>query len=400
MPKKPWTLFANTSNENALMKTLDEMKIAIIHEWFTGMRGGEKVVEAFCEIFPQADLYALMHNKGSCSTIIEERGVKTTFIDKLPLKANRYRHYLPLFPVAIEQLDLRKYDLVLSSSHCVAKGVRTAPGALHLCYIHTPMRYVWDMYEDYFGPGRAGFMTRKLVPFFATWLRSWDVSSAARVDAFVANSKHVAKRVRKYYRREADVIYPPVATERFPLAGNKGDYYLMLTALVPYKRVDLAVQAFAKQPDKSLWIIGDGPEKDRLKSQAGDNVRFFDWQADEKLAEFISNCKALIFPGEEDFGIVPVEVQSCGKPVIAFGKGGALETVIGYDGKNELACSGVFFEEQTVEALTEAIRTAENVNWNAGFIHHHAAGFSRERFKTEIKDYIEAALENYGKGHL
>ncbi len=369
------------------MAKQNKLKIALVHDWLTGMRGGEKVLEALCELYPQADLFTLLHNPGSVSPLIENRRIVTSFINRLPGKSSRYRHYLPLFPTAIEQFNFKDYDLIISTSHCVAKGVRTPPHALHISYLHTPMRYVWDMYEAYFGVDRTNWLARKIIPFFANYLRMWDVTSSNRVDHFIANSQHVARRITKYYRRDATVIYPPVDTEKFSISPRDGKYYLMITALVPYKKVELAIQVF-NTLDMPLYIIGSGPEKTKLEKNASDNVRFFDWVSDDELHRFAADCRALIFPGEEDFGIVPLEVQSCGKPVIAYARGGALETVIGYDGKNEGQCTGVFFYEQTASALREAIKQFEALFWDFEFIHAHAQKFSKARFLAEIREFI------------
>ncbi|HQU72818.1 MAG TPA: glycosyltransferase [Calditrichia bacterium] len=372
------------------------LKVALIHDWLTTMRGGEKVLEVFCELFPSADLFTLLHNPGSVTGPIADRRIFTTFIDRLPLKAKRYRHYLPLFPTAIERFQFQGYDLILSSSHCVAKGVLTPPGIPHIAYVHTPMRYVWDMYDQYFGRDRVGKLQRMIIPFFANYLRMWDVTSAARVDHFIANSNYVAQRIQKFYRRDSAVIYPPVSVEHFPLSKKTEGYYLVLSALVPYKRIDLAVEAFT-QSGKPLHIVGDGPEGEKLKARAGENIRFFDWLSDADLSRQLADCRALIFPGEEDFGIVPVEAQSCGKPVIAFGKGGALETVCGYDGNNEGQCSGIFFEEQSPPSLAGAVERFEEIRWDGEWIHRHAGQFSRERFRREMADYIQAVIGRVDK---
>lgn len=366
-----------------------------MHDWLTGMRGGEKVLEVFCEHYPEADLFTLLHNPGSVSPLIENRKIITSFVNRLPFKKKRYRHYLPLFPTAIEQLDFRGYDLILSTSHCVAKGVRTPPGTLHISYLHTPMRYVWDMYESYFGSDKVGKISGALIPLFANYLRMWDVNSSQRVDAFIANSNHVARRIQRYYRRQATVMYPPVDTDRFKTDDTtQQDFYLIVSALVPYKGVDLAIQAFNKS-GKKLYVVGGGPEKKRLQKQAGSNIRFFDWVSDAELENYMQNCRALIFPGEEDFGIVPVEAQSAGKPVIALKKGGALETVIGYNGKNAGQCSGVFFDKARAEDLQAAVDQFESLDWDAGFIRAHAEKFSRRRFKAQLNDYIEAQLKDF-----
>ena len=256
------------------------------------------------------------------------------------------------------------------------------------------MRYVWDMYEEYFGKGKTGKISRKIIPFIANYLRLWDVSSSNRVDYFVANSRHVANRIWRYYRREADVIYPPVDTHHFPPSIKNEGYYLIVSALVPYKKIDLAIKVF-NEMGEPLYIIGDGPEKKRLMGMAKNNIRFFDWVPANQLGSHFANCRGLIFPGEEDFGIVPVEAQSCGKPVIAYQKGGALETIIGVEKGSKREPTGVFFSQQTEEALVNAILQFESVNWNYQWIHSHAQKFSRARFFQEIKTYIDQKVQQH-----
>jgi len=297
------------------------MKVAIIHDWLTGMRGGEKCLEVFCELFPEASIYTLIHVPGTTSSIIENRTVHTSFIQRLPFAASKYRTYLPLFPTAVERFDLSGYDLVLSSSHCVAKGVIAPPGAVHVCYCYTPVRYAWDMYHQYFPAKRMGRLKGLLIPFFMHYIRLWDVSSSGRVDRFVAISRHVARRIELYYRRESHVIYPPVDVDAFSPATEREDYYLMVSALVPYKRVDLAVEAFNRS-GRPLVVIGSGPEEERLRALASDNITFLGWQPSEVLAEHYARCRAFLFPGEEDFGITPLEAQASGRPVVAYGAGG------------------------------------------------------------------------------
>jgi len=381
-------------NHQKLTNMENNLKIAVVHDWLTGMRGGEKVLEIIFEIFPDADLFTLLYNKGSVSPLIADRNIYTSFINKLPFKTSKYRHYLPLFPTAIELFDFKEYDLIISTSHCVAKGVRTPPNTLHVSYVHSPMRYVWDMYEDYFGRDKTNFLQRMIIPLFANYLRMWDVTSSNRVDFFIANSKHVANRIQKYYRRDAKVIHPPVNTESFKKSNVSEDFYLVLSALVPYKKVDLAVDAF-NQNGKSLIVVGDGPEKSRLTKLAKSNIKFVSGIDGDQLNEYYSKCKALIFPGEEDFGIVPVEAQSCGKPVIAFARGGALETVIGYDGNNEKKCSGIFFNNQTSESLIETIEKFEKLEWDTEFINNHAQKFNRNRFKDEISKFINCKTAEF-----
>jgi glycosyltransferase involved in cell wall biosynthesis len=370
------------------------MKTAVVHDWLTGMRGGEKVLSAILELYPEADLFTLIHNSGSVSENIENRKIVTSFIDHLPFKSKHYRHYLPLFPTAIELFNFKDYDLIISTSHCVAKGVRPPPDTLHISYIHSPMRYVWDMYEDYFGSDKLNILTRMIIPPIANYLRTWDAISSNRVDHFIANSRHVARRIFKYYRRHASVIYPPVEISPISTATQSEDYYLVVSALVPYKRIDLAVSAFNKL-DKQLLIIGDGPERSKLQKQANNNIKFVDWLPPDQLNSYYAGCKALIFPGEEDFGIVPVEVQGFGKPVIAFSRGGALETVIGLDDKNEGQCTGIFFNRQTDQDLMGAIQQCEKKQWNNNFIHEHAHKFSKENFKKQMVIFIQEKIADF-----
>jgi glycosyltransferase involved in cell wall biosynthesis len=373
------------------MNNLKNLRVAIVHDWLTGMRGGEKVLEIFCQIFPEADIYTLIYNEGSISSVIASHKIHTSFIDKFPLKKSKYRHYLPLFPTAIERFNFKQYDLILSSSHCVAKGIITPPDAKHIAYLHTPMRYVWDMYEDYFGRDKVGFFGRLIIPYFANYLRMWDVTSSNRVDWFLANSQHVANRIRKYYGREAMVIHPPVETELLETSQEKRDSFLIVSALVPYKRIDLAVQVFNAN-GKSLTIVGEGPELNRLKKMAKGNIEFVEWQPGAELRKFYAKAKALVFPGEEDFGIVPVEAMANGTPVIAYGKGGALETVLGWDDLEATARTGVFFYQQTAEALSQAIDKLENIEWDYNLISQHAKKFDKEIFRDKIIRFIREKI--------
>ncbi len=363
------------------------MKIALVHDWLTGMRGGEKCLEVLCELFPDAPIYTLLHNKGAMSPLIESKKIFTSFIDNLPAKEKQYRKYLPLFPFAIAQFDLSEYDLVISMSHAVAKNVRVRNDALHICYCFTPMRYVWDMYEQYFGKGKTGFVTRTAMKIVAPLLRWWDVKTSARVTTFIAISEEVRRRIRKHYSRDSAMIYPPVDTEQFQLSNNEENFYLIVSALVPYKRVDLAVDVFNTNGEK-LIIAGTGPESEKLKSKAKSNIEFLGWRSDEELAQLYSRCKALIFPGEEDFGIVPLEAMACGKPVIAYGKGGALETVI--DGK-----TGIFFNDQTIGSLDSAVKKFHTISFDQQFIRRHSLKFSRSIYKQTMKDFIEGKVRQH-----
>src|SRR5690606_21256241 len=281
------------------------MRVALVHDWLTGMRGGERVLEALIRLWPDAEIFTLLHLRGSVSPLIEERPIHTSFIDRLPGASKRYRNLLPLFPAAIERFDLRGFDLVVSSSHCVAKGVRPA-GAPHLCYCHTPMRYVWDLYDDYFGRGRAALPVRMAMPPIAAWLRRWDRRTASRVDTFVAHSAFIRERIRRCYGRDAVLVHPPVAAERLRHARPRQHFYLIVSALVPYKRIELAIAAFNRL-GRPLVIAGSGPELERLRRMARPNVRFTGWLPDDEIADLYERCRAFIFPGVEDFGITAVE---------------------------------------------------------------------------------------------
>jgi glycosyltransferase involved in cell wall biosynthesis len=361
--------------------------IALVHDWLVSMRGGEKVLEVLCELFPKATLFSLVQRKGTLTPVIERMHIKTSFIQKLPSATSRYQYYLPLFPTAIQQFDLCEFDLVISSSHAAAKGVRVRKDALHICYCHTPMRYIWDQYEQYFGKGRSSLATRTVMNIFLNYLRGWDVKSAESVNHFIANSHNVQERIKRIYHRNSEVIYPPVDVQRFPLSTRDEGYYLIVSALVPYKRIDLAVEAFNSLGER-LVIIGSGGGEQKLKLLANKNVEFLGWVNDEDMKKYYSECRALIFPGEEDFGIVPVEAMACGKPVVAFGRGGVLETVVNMR-------TGVFFKDQTVDSLMTAIKEFKGMSFDKKAIRDHSFKFDTGIFKTSIANFIQTKCDEF-----
>ncbi len=372
------------------------MKVALIHDWLTGIRGGEKCLEVLCEIYPEADIYTLFIFKEKINDKIKRKNIKTSFLQQIPGLRRFYRYLLPLFPFAIESFDLKGYELVISISHCVAKGIIPMPDAIHLSYCLTPMRYVWDMEKEYFGE-KKGFR-RLIFSIILHYLRIWDVSSSERVDQFFAISQHVQQRIKKYYRRDSIVIYPPVDCDFFkpppePLPAE--DYFLMVTALVPYKRVDIAVEAFNRL-GRRLIIIGDGPLFSKLKKMAKKNIEFLGWQKDKEVREYYQRCQALIFPGEEDFGIVPLEAQACGKPVIAYGRGGILETVIPYPQKG---ATGILFSSPNPESLVESVILFERVkdHFQPEEIRKNALRFDKKRFREEMLDSIRDQLGSFKK---
>lgn len=360
------------------------MKVAIIHYWLVGMRGGERVIEALCEMYPQADIFTHVYVPEAVSDRIRQHRVIPTFINSMPRAARMYKSYLPLMPLALEQLDLRSYDLIISSESGPAKGIIPSPEALHVCYCHTPMRYIWNMYHEY--RQSAGFVARQMMPLLTHYLRMWDVSSAVRVDSFIANSATVAGRIRRYYGRDSIVIHPPIDTDAFLPAppAEIGDYYLMVGELVSYKRPDLAIQAF-NELKLPLVVIGGGEMLDEIRRLAGPTVKVLGSQPFGVLKQHYARCRALIFPGEEDFGMVPVEAMACGRPVIAYGRGGALETVA-----KDL--TGVFFQKQTVEDISSAIRRLSEMELDPEKIRAHAKQFGRNHFFESMRSHIDGLL--------
>jgi glycosyltransferase involved in cell wall biosynthesis len=360
-------------------------RVALVHDWLTGMRGGEKVLEALQELLPSAELFTLLHVRGSVSPQLEEVRAHRSFIQWVPQAARHYRRYIPLFPMAIEQFDLDRFDLVMSSSHCVAKSIVRPGRARHVCYCHTPMRYAWDQFDEYFGPTRVGAARSWLYRRILNHLARWDASTAPRVDRYVANSRHVAGRIRRYYNRAATVVYPPVDTAYYsPNGSQQGPYFLIVSALVPYKRIDLAIDAcrIARVP---LKIAGVGSEREHLEAHAGPDVDFLGACSDSQLRDLYRGAQAFLLPGEEDFGIAPVESLACGRPVIGLARGGATETV--HDGS-----TGVLVDEATPQAFAEGIDRARSLVFDSSHIREQALRFSRRRFHDEMRRCIEDAV--------
>ena len=359
------------------------MKLAIVHDWLTGMRGGEKALEVICERFPGAELFTLLHVRGSVSNTIERLPTHTSFIQRLPFASRHYRMYLPLFPTAIEQFNFDRFDLVVSLSHCCAKSIVHPGRAKHLCYCLTPMRYAWDQFEAYFGPQRVGRLRSALARPIMRHLARWDRETANRVDRYVAISHHVAGRIRRYYNREATVIYPPVDTSFYsPDSSDPERYALIVSALVPYKRIDLAIDA-CRLAGVPLKIVGGGPERAALEHAANGGVEFLGRRSDDEIRMLYRRAGVVLLPGEEDFGIVPLEAQACGRPVVAYGRGGACETVV----QN---VTGFLVDEPAPEAFADAIGRAIDTPFDSGEIRRHAVRFSRTRFGDEIEALVTA----------
>ena len=366
------------------MRNINRLKVAIVHDWLVAQRGGEKVLEAICELFPLGDIFTIYYDEDTITPLIHTKKITSSFIQKLPFAKPHFRFYLPLFPSAIEQFNLTEYDLVISTSHCVAKGIITDPDTIHICYCHTPIRYVWNFQEEYFGKFLDNRLTRKLLDLLLGYLRNWDKESAFRVDVFIANSKNIARKIRKYYGRKSIVIYPPIESDFFNLnaESKNGDFFLVVSSLVPYKRVDLAIEAFNHLGYK-LKVVGDGPLRLGLQQMAAANIDFLGWVEKNTLRELYQNCRALIHPHEEDFGITAVEVQACGKPVIAFAAGGAMETVIDN-------ITGVFFRKQQKESLIAAIEKYEKLSFDKHIIRKNALRFNnKNKFKNSINLLVQ-----------
>lgn len=370
------------------------MKIAVVCDWLVTYAGAEKVLEQILNIFPEADLFAVVDFlPENQRDFIQKKKVTTTFIQHMPKARKKYRNYLPFMPIAIEQLDLSAYDVVISSSHCVAKGVLTGPNQIHISYVHSPIRYAWDLQHQYLREaGLTHGFKSKIARLIMHYMRIWDTRTSNGVDYFIANSHFIAKRIWKCYRRKATVIYPPVDIEKFEYCEDKDDYYVTASRMVPYKKMDLIVEAFSQMPDKRLVVIGDGPDFEKIKKKAGTNISLLGFASDEVLKDKIQHAKAFVFAAEEDFGILPVEAQACGTPVIAYGRGGALEAVraIGRDSQP----TGVFFKEQTGDSLKAAIEKFEDNSSNIfpESCRKNAEQFSIDVFQTRFKKFFKEAL--------
>ena len=360
---------------------MNKLKTAIVHEWLVNYAGSERVVESFTHIWPEADVFSLVDflTEEQREVILKGKKAKTSFIQKLPFAKKKHRNYLPFFPAAIEKLDLSGYDVIISSSHAVTKGIKKKSGQLHITYCHSPMRYIWDQADQYL-KGTKGLIAK----LFINYLREWDLKSASNVDFFIANSNHIAKKIKKIYTRDAEVIYPPVDVDKFEVCEHKEDYYLTASRMVPYKRLDLVIEAFNELPDKNLIVIGSGPEKEKLISKGSSNIKIIGHQDTESLKVYMQKAKAFVFAAEEDFGIIVVEAMACGTPVIAWNYGGTGESVI--DGE-----TGILFSEQTKNSIISAVEKFEGIsgNFNPELIRKHSKNFSRTKFEKNIENFVE-----------
>lgn len=377
------------------------LRVAIVHYWLVTYTGAEREISALLDVFPRADLFALVANEEVAARFLPHR-VTTSFLQRVPGGHRFHRHLLPLYPLALEQFDLRGYDLVISIESGPAKGVITSSHTCHINYCNSPMRYIWDQYHEYINGNDMSAFSRLIFKAVAHYMRMWDVASASRVDYFIANSNHIAGRIRKFYRREAAVIHPPVDVAAGYLVDSIGDYYLVVSRMVDYKRIDLAVEA-CNRLQRPLRVVGVGPQYRRLKELAGPTVKFLGELTDVQKNEQYAHCRALLFPGEEDFGIVPVEAHSFGRPVIAYGRGGALDTIQGPfvgEAKIDRSCNGIFFAEQTTHAVVDAILAfeASEQAFIPAAIARSAARFSTDRFKQEMVDFVAARIEEFRRG--
>ncbi|MFB9760925.1 glycosyltransferase family 4 protein [Ectobacillus funiculus] len=372
------------------------MKIAIVHDWLVTYAGAEKVLEQLLEVYPTADIFSTVdYIEKDEREFLKQKKVNTSFIQRLPFAKKKYRNYLPLMPLAVEQFDLSQYDVIISSSHAVAKGVITGPDQLHISYVHSPIRYAWDLQHQYLKEANLKHGLKGLLAkYMLHKMRNWDYRTANGVDIFLSNSEFISRRIWKVYRRDSRVVYPPVDVSSFTLKEEKSDYYVTASRMVPYKKIDIIVEAFANMPDKKLVVIGTGPDFEKIKAKAGKNVELLGYQPFSVLKEHMQNAKAFVFAAEEDFGITPVEAQACGTPVIAYGKGGALETVVGLEETS--MPTGLHFYEQTPQSIQEAVKLFEKnqTKFVPKNCRENALRFSEERFKVEIKSLVE---EEYKK---
>ncbi len=396
-PKEPMISLASAGPQG--MAALEKLRVAIVHYWFLNRRGGERVVEAMAQMFPNADLFFLVADSEKFPDSLQNRSIKTSFLQSLPGSRRWHRQLLPLYPLALEQFDLREYDLVLSSESGPAKGVLTNAHTCHVCYCHSPMRYLWDFYHGYRNGRGMGAVARPVFSLACHYLRLWDAASAQRVDYFVANSRNVAARIRKHYRRESAVIPPPVNVHAGYLASRVDDYCLCVGQLVDYKRVDLAIEV-CNRLGRRLHIVGEGEEYQRLRRLAGPTIVFCGALSDDELREQYAHCRALLFPGEEDFGMVPVEAMSFGRPVIAYDRGGATETVSGFYPDHSASAggsSGVFFREQTTESLLEAILALEGAEneFSPFLIKQSVERFDEAHFRNGLAAFLEEKLREF-----
>lgn len=363
------------------------IKTAIVHEWLVNYAGSERVVESFTNIWPEADVFTLVDflTEEQRDVILKGKNAKTSFIQKLPFAKKKHRYYLPLFPSAIEKLNLSGYDIIISSSHAVTKGIKKKSNQLHITYCHSPMRYIWDQADQYL-KGAKGFIAK----MFINYLRKWDLKSASNVDFFIANSHHIAEKIKRIYNRDTNVIYPPVDVDKFAVNELKKDYYLTASRMVPYKRLDIIIEAFNDMEDKKLVVIGSGPEKAKLKSLASSNIEIIDHQETEQLKEYMQKAKAFVFAAEEDFGIIVVEAMACGTPVIAWNYAGTSESVI--DGK-----TGILFDNQNGKSIISAVNKfeADSKIFNANFIREHSKKFSRKKFEETIKTFVDEKTNQF-----
>jgi glycosyltransferase involved in cell wall biosynthesis len=366
------------------------LKTALVYDWLVTIGGGEKTLAAIFEEFPSPIHTLVKNDKSIAQTVFSSAEIHSSFLQKIPFSSSCYRYFLPLFPLAIEQFDLSEYDVILSTSHAVAKGVLTHPRQLHLCYCLTPMRYAWDLTHRYLESVNP--LQKVMARIFLHYLRNWDIASLNRVDHFASISHYVARRIKKIYGRESDVIYPPVDVEEIPYQENKEDFYLAVSRMVPYKKIDLIAEAFTKMPDKKLVIIGDGPQMSNVKRKSGKNVEILGHQSDSKVRDYMKKTRGFIFAAEEDFGIVVLEAQAAGTPVLAFGRGAALETVQ----ENE---TGLFFQEQSVSSLIHAFKQFESRSFDPKCARANAMKYNKARFQKEFRDFVLSKAEHFYEGH-